>query len=214
MRGAGLARRLEHFPAFLVREQDRLAGRAEHNQPGGRSLRVALDIVLELFQIYAAIGVEGRGDRRKDAVEEHRCQLLPPAISLPQPAGCGTRNRCSFCTWPMKRRSASRRLCTSEKTRRSAVDCPYREKTFEVRSACSCCNALTFTSPLCSAAMPSAAARAAASVVMVGMRAVTAARRMAFSSKKGSGPCGVLTISWMRSPLMRSTTLGRPSFTL
>lgn len=53
----------------------------------------------------------------------------------------------------------------------------------ETLSACSCCNALTFTSPRCSAAMPSAAARAAASVVMVGMRAVTAARRMAFSSK-------------------------------
>ena len=39
------------------------------------------------------------------------------------------------------------------------------------------------------------AARAAASVVIVGMRAVTAARRIAFSSKNGSGPCGVLTIS-------------------
>src|SRR5215467_300743 len=143
MRGAGLARCLEHFPAFFVREQDRFAGRAQHNQPGGRRFGVALDIVLELFQIYAAIGVEGRGDRRKDAVEEHRCQLLPPAISLPQPAGCGTRNRCSFCTWPMKRRSASRRLCTSEKIRRSTVYFPYREKTFELRSPCSCSNAPT-----------------------------------------------------------------------
>ena len=50
-------------------------------------------------------------------------------------------------------------------------------------SACNCCNAFTFTSPRCNAAIPSAAARAAASVVIVGMRAVTAARRMAFSSK-------------------------------
>src|SRR5690242_1816803 len=59
-------------------------------------------------------------------------------------------------------------------------------------SACSCCNALTFTSPRCRAAMPSAAARAAARVVIVGMRAVTAARRIAFSSKNGSCPAGVL----------------------
>ena len=64
-----------------------------------------------------------------------------------------------------------------------------------LRSACKCCSAFTFTSPRCSAAMPSAAARAAASVVIVGMRAVTAARRIAFSSNHGSSPVGVLTIS-------------------
>jgi chitodextrinase len=40
------------------------------------------------------------------------------------------------------------------------------------------------------AAMPSTAACAAAMVVMVGMRASTAARRMAFSSKKVSWPRG------------------------
>ena len=44
------------------------------------------------------------------------------------------------------------------------------------------------------ALMPSIAACAAAMVVMVGMRASTAARRMAFSSKKVSWPRGVLTI--------------------
>ena len=43
--------------------------------------------------------------------------------------------------------------------------------------------------------MPSAAARAAASVVIVGMRAVTAARRIAFSSNQGSSPVGVLMMS-------------------
>lgn len=63
------------------------------------------------------------------------------------------------------------------------------------RSACKCCNALTFTSPRCNAAIPSAAARAAASVVIVGILAVTAARRMAFSSNHGSKPVGVFTMS-------------------
>src|ERR1700689_553979 len=83
-----------------------------------------------------------------------------------------------------------------------------------IRSACSACSACRRTSPRCRAEMPSAAARAAESVVMVVMRAVTAARRIAFSSKYGSGPCGVLTISWMRSALIRPTALGAPSFTL
>src|SRR5580704_2596872 len=63
------------------------------------------------------------------------------------------------------------------------------------RSAWRCCKAWTRTSPRCSAAMPSAAARAAESVVMVGIRAVTAARRMAFSSNQGSAPVGVFTMS-------------------
>ena len=39
------------------------------------------------------------------------------------------------------------------------------------------------------------AAVAADSVVMVGIRAVTAARRIAFSSNHGSTPCGVLMIN-------------------
>src|SRR5579862_9583022 len=65
---------------------------------------------------------------------------------------------------------------------------------FTVRSACKCCNACTRSSPRCRAAMPSAAARAAESVVMVGIRACTAARRIAFSSNQGSTPCGVFTI--------------------
>ena len=51
------------------------------------------------------------------------------------------------------------------------------------RSACSACKACTRTFPRCRAAIPSAAARAAESVVMVVMRPVTAARRIAFSSK-------------------------------
>src|SRR5271157_2396912 len=62
-------------------------------------------------------------------------------------------------------------------------------------SACNCCSAYTFASPRCSAAMPSQAARAAESVVMVGMWAMTAARRMAFSSNQGSTPWGVLMIN-------------------
>jgi predicted metal-binding protein len=51
------------------------------------------------------------------------------------------------------------------------------------RAACNSCKAKTLSVPRCSAAIPSAAARAAESVVMVGMRAITAARRIAFSSK-------------------------------
>src|ERR1700748_2191050 len=47
-----------------------------------------------------------------------------------------------------------------------------------VRSACKCCNACTWTSPRCKNAMPSAAARAADRVVIVGIRAITAARRI------------------------------------
>src|ERR1017187_8115432 len=61
-------------------------------------------------------------------------------------------------------------------------------------SACNCCSAYTLMSPRCRAAIPSHAARAADRVVIVGMRAVTAARRIAFSSNQGSMPCGVLTI--------------------
>jgi len=68
-----------------------------------------------------------------------------------------------------------------------------------VCSACKCCKACTRTSPRWRAEMPSAAARAAESVVIAVMRAVTAARRIAFSSKYGSGPCGVFTINWIRS---------------
>src|SRR4051794_20757768 len=56
------------------------------------------------------------------------------------------------------------------------------------RSAWSCCSARTFTVPRWIAAMPSAAAMAAESVVIVGMREVIAARRMAFSSKNVSAP--------------------------
>src|ERR1035441_9228291 len=56
----------------------------------------------------------------------------------------------------------------------------YLETTCSAWSACKAC---TRTSPRCRAEIPSAAARAAESVVIVVMRPVTAARRMAFSSK-------------------------------
>jgi hypothetical protein len=64
----------------------------------------------------------------------------------------------------------------------------FRYRLAAARSACKLCNACTLTSPRCRAAIPSAAARAAEIVVIVGIRAVTAARRMAFSSKNGSTP--------------------------
>src|SRR5271157_608350 len=64
-----------------------------------------------------------------------------------------------------------------------------------ILSAWSCCSAYTLASPRCRAAMPSQAERAAESVVMVGMWAMTAARRMAFSSNQGSTPWGVLMIN-------------------
>lgn len=62
-------------------------------------------------------------------------------------------------------------------------------------AACNACNAFTLSVPCCNAEIPSAAARAAATVVIVGIRASTAARRIAFSSKNVSCPRGVLTIS-------------------
>src|SRR5215510_12525163 len=80
--------------------------------------------------------------------------------------------------------------------------------------ACHCCMERTLILLRWSAAMPFAAAQAAAIVVMVGMRLVTAARRMAFSSNHGSALCGVFITSCTRSFLIRFTTLGRPSFTL
>src|SRR5216684_95953 len=92
---------------------------------------------------------------------------------------------------PGRRKDGSPRLARNE----SVIFQLIFHALLTFRSACKCCNAFTFTSPRCSASIPSAAARAAESVVIVGIRAVTAARRIAFSSNQGSIPLGVFTIN-------------------
>ena len=65
-RGGGESR-FQHVAAFLVGQQNRFAGGAQRHDAGDRRARVALDVRFELFVIDLAIGIEGRGDGRKNS---------------------------------------------------------------------------------------------------------------------------------------------------
>src|SRR5580704_1644880 len=121
---------------------------------------------------------------------ETHSNLAKPSLALFASGACPERSRRTVKSCSQRTPRILRALCV---LRFSPEAKPYRFPA--TRSACRCCNACTRTSPRCNAAIPSAAARAADSVVIVVIRAVTAARRIAFSSNHGSAPCGVFTIS-------------------
>jgi len=63
---------LQHSTALFIRQKNGFAGRSKHHQAGDRRLRIALNIVLELLVIDTAVGIKGRTDRRKDAMQQHK----------------------------------------------------------------------------------------------------------------------------------------------
>ena len=63
--------RLQHVAPLLIAEQDGLAGRALHHHARDRRPRVPVDIGFELSVVNIAVGIERRGDGRKDSVQEH-----------------------------------------------------------------------------------------------------------------------------------------------
>ena len=70
--GSGcFAGRLQNIALLLIGEHERLARRPEHDDARDRSPRVALDVGLKLFIVDVAVGIERRGDGRKNSVEKH-----------------------------------------------------------------------------------------------------------------------------------------------
>jgi len=67
-RGGGFADGFEDVAAFLVGEQDGFSGGTLDDDAGDGRARVALDVVLDLFVINLAVGVERRGDGGEDSV--------------------------------------------------------------------------------------------------------------------------------------------------
>ena len=68
IRRSGFPRDFQYFTALVIREHDGLAGRAQHHQSSRRSFRVALNIVLDLFEVHIAVGIKRRREGRKNTV--------------------------------------------------------------------------------------------------------------------------------------------------
>ena len=69
VRRSRLARGFQHIAPLLIGKQNRLAGRAEHNNSSARRARIALNIAFELFEVDVAVGIERRRDGRKNTVK-------------------------------------------------------------------------------------------------------------------------------------------------
>ena len=68
-RRGGVGGVAEDVAGFVIAEHDGFAGGTEDDDARAGSAGVVFDVGLELAQVEAAVGVEGSGDRRKDAVE-------------------------------------------------------------------------------------------------------------------------------------------------
>ena len=65
----GGPRRFQNLTPLFVGKHDGFSGRAQHHEARYRSLRVALDVVLKLFEIHVAVRVKGRRDGWKNTLK-------------------------------------------------------------------------------------------------------------------------------------------------
>ena len=89
LRRSGIGGVAEDVAGFVVAKHDGFAGGTEDDEAGAGSAGVALDVVLKLAQVEAAVGVERSGNRGKDAVEKHGTIVMSYQK-------CGGR-RCNSC---------------------------------------------------------------------------------------------------------------------
>jgi hypothetical protein len=61
----------EDVAGFLIAEHDGFAGGSKDDEAGAGGAGVALDVMFELAQVEAAVGIERSGDCREDAFEKH-----------------------------------------------------------------------------------------------------------------------------------------------